>query len=119
MTKFLNSNTLTKRQEESARILKKHPTRIPIICERSTSCTSKYIMDIDKTKYLVPMDMLIGQFIYVVRKRIDIAKNEALFIFVNNRVLPPSSELVANVYSQYKDNDGFLYMQYNSENTFG
>ena len=119
MATFFESNTFIKRKEESAKIIQKHPNRIPIICERSPTCTSKHIINIDKKKYLVPTDMTIGQFIYVIRKRINIAKEEALFIFVNNRILPQSSDIVSNVYSKYKNDDGFLYMQYSSENTFG
>ena len=42
----------------------------------------------------------------------------ALFIFVNNTI-PSSSTLMSNLYSQYKDPDGFLYLTYSGENTFG
>jgi GABA(A) receptor-associated protein len=45
------------------------------------------IPTIDKKKYLVPSDMTVGQFIYVIRKRIKLSPEKAIFIFVNN-VLP-------------------------------
>ena len=115
---FVNSKPFDERKAESKRIIEKHPDRIPIICERSKTCSTT-MAEIDKKKYLVPKDMTIGQFIYVVRKRINVKKEDALFIFINNNHLPQSSDVVVNVYSAYKNADGFLYMEYSSENTFG
>ncbi|KAE8956555.1 hypothetical protein PR001_g31694, partial [Phytophthora rubi] len=47
------------------------------------------IPDIDKKKFLVPADLTVGQFVYVIRKRIKLSPEKAIFIFVNN-VLPPT-----------------------------
>ena len=41
-------------------------------------------------KYLVPVDLTIGQFIYVIRNRIEVTPEQALFLFVND-TLPPTS----------------------------
>lgn len=73
---------------------------------------------IDKKKYLVPNDLTVGQFTYVIRRRISINPEKALFIFVKN-VLPPNASLIADVYAEHKDADGFLYITYSGENTFG
>jgi hypothetical protein len=40
-------------------------------------------------RYLVPTDLTVWQFVYLVRKRINLGAEKALFIFVNN-VLPPT-----------------------------
>ena len=77
---------LEERKKESARILSKYQDRIPVICERHSQSD---VPDIDKTKYLVPMDLNAGQFIYVVRKRIKLAPEQALFLFING-MLPPT-----------------------------
>lgn len=42
-------------------------------------------------RYLVPADLTIGQFVYVVRKRIKLSAEKAIFIFVKN-VLPPTGK---------------------------
>uniref|UniRef100_A0A0E0NFW0 Autophagy-related protein n=1 Tax=Oryza rufipogon TaxID=4529 RepID=A0A0E0NFW0_ORYRU len=43
----------------------------------------------------------------------------ALFVFVNN-TLPQTAQLMGSVYESYKDEgDGFLYLCYSSEKTFG
>lgn len=40
-------------------------------------------------RYLVPADLTVGQFVYVIRKRIKVSPEEAIFMFVKN-VLPPT-----------------------------
>jgi GABA(A) receptor-associated protein len=40
-------------------------------------------------RYLVPADLTVGQFVYVVRKRIKLSPEKAIFIFVKN-TLPPT-----------------------------
>lgn len=42
-------------------------------------------------RYLVPGDLNVGQFVYVVRKRINLSAEKAIFIFVKN-TLPSTSE---------------------------
>jgi hypothetical protein len=42
------------------------------------------IPDLDKKKYLVPADLTVGQFVYVIRKRIKLSPEKAIFVFVNN-----------------------------------
>ena len=86
-----------------------------MICEKDERSD---IPDIDKKKYLVPQDLTVGQFVYVVRKRIKLSPEKAIFIFINN-VLPPTAALMSKIYQDHKDEDGFLYVQYSGENTFG
>ncbi|KAG5578889.1 hypothetical protein H5410_049516 [Solanum commersonii] len=68
--------------------------------------------------YLVPADLTVGQFVYVVRKRIKLSAEKAIFIFVKN-ILPPTAAMMSAIYEEHKDEDGFLYMTYSGENTFG
>ena len=93
----------------------KYPDRIPVIVNKSKHCD---LNDIDKFKYLVPDNYTVGQFVYVIRKRIVLPKEKAIFVFIEN-VLPPTSALMSEMYDKYKDKDGFLYITYSGENTFG
>ncbi|KAJ5414424.1 Autophagy-related protein 8 [Penicillium cosmopolitanum] len=43
---------------------------------------------------------------------------KAIFIFVDE-VLPPTAALMSSIYEEHKDEDGFLYITYSGENTFG
>ncbi|CAN4092109.1 unnamed protein product [Withania somnifera] len=112
---FKLEHPLEKRQAESSRIREKYPDRIPVIVERTEKSD---ISDIDKKKYLVPADLTVGQFVYVVRKRINLTAEKAVFVFVKN-ILPPTAALMSAIYEENKDEDGFLYMTYSGENTFG
>lgn len=103
------------RKTEADRIRQKYSGRIPVICEKSDRSD---IPSIDKRKYLVPADLTVGQFVYVVRKRIKLEPEKAIFIFVND-MLPPTSALMSTIYEEHKDKDGFLYVTYSGENTFG
>lgn len=67
---------------------------------------------------MVPVDLTVGQFVYVIRKRIKLPSEKAIFIFVND-ILPPTAALISTIYEEHKDEDGFLYVLYSGENTFG
>lgn len=112
---FKKDYPLEKREAEASKIRSRHPDRIPVIVERAEKSD---IPDIDKNKYLVPGDLTVGQIVFVIRKRIKLSAEKAIFIFAGN-VLPPSAALLSTVYDEHKDDDGFLYLTYSGENTFG
>lgn len=89
-----------------AGIRQKYADRIPVICEKVEKSD---IATIDKKKYLVPADLTVGQFVYVIRKRIKLSPEKAIFIFVDE-VLPPTAALMSSIYDEHKDEDGFLYI---------
>ena len=94
-------------------IFVKYPDRIPMIVD-----TKKELI-LDKNKYIVPKELTIGQFIYMLRKRINMNENNNIYMLCNNQLLV-SSHTVAQVYSTNKDDkDGFLYIVIAVENTFG
>ncbi|KAL6207123.1 PREDICTED: autophagy-related protein 8C-like isoform 1 [Fragaria vesca subsp. vesca] len=112
---FKKQHALERRKAEALRIREKYPERVPVIVEKAVKSD---VPDIDKKKYLVPADLTVGQFGYVVRKRIKLGAEKAIFTFVNN-VLPPQAALMSAIYEDNKDEDGFLYMTYSGENAFG
>ncbi|RDA86628.1 hypothetical protein CP532_1049, partial [Ophiocordyceps camponoti-leonardi (nom. inval.)] len=114
-SKFKDEHPFEKRKAEAERIRQKYADRIPVICEKVEKSD---ITTIDKKKYLVPSDLTVGQFVYVIRKRIKLSPEKAIFIFVEE-VLPPTAALMSSIYEEHKDDDGFLYITYSGENTFG
>ena len=112
---FNEKYSFDSRKKESQKILLKYPSRIPIIVEKCKNCT---LNDIDKIKYLVPKDMYISQFIFIIRKRVQLEPSESLFVMINHQ-LPRSNALVGDIYEEQHNEDGFLYVTYTSENTFG
>jgi GABA(A) receptor-associated protein len=115
---FLKLASLENRLAESTRIREKYPDRVPVIVERSEKC-AKDIPIINRSKYLVPMNMTVGQFICVIRKRVNMDGNKALFIYTNQNVLPCVGALMGTLFESHMDEDGFLYIKYSGENTFG
>jgi len=113
---FKEIHPYQKRLEEANRIIDKYNGRIPVILEVNKSNINEII--IDKKKYLVPDDLTVSQFIYVIRKRLDIESEKALFLFFNNH-LPASSSLMNDIYKKYKSDDNFLYAIISLESTFG
>lgn len=114
---FKNNFTFQQRSTESGRILTKFPERIPIICERSLNASNDCPF-IDRKKYLVTRDLTMGQFLYVIKKRLKVSSEKAMFLVVNNSI-PSSSQIIGYIYERYKDPDGFLYITYTYENVFG
>ena len=55
---------------------------------------------------------------YVIRKRMNLSPEKSLYLFVNDKMIPCSS-LLASVYDSEKADDGFLYINYGGESTFG
>ena len=115
MNKFKNKNSFDKRKEESDSVIDKYPDRIPIIVQKHTGSE---LDDIDKHKYLVPKSMSITQFSFIIRKRIKLEPSQAIFITINNKLVG-SGKTISELYNDEKDEDGFLYMVYTGENTFG
>ena len=113
---FKERFTFETRQDEALRIMKKYPDRIPIIVERSSSDTTTEL--INKNKYLAPSSLTVGQFVYVIRKRLVLAPEKAIFLFIGG-ILPPTASLLGSIYDERKDRDHFLYITYSGENTFG
>lgn len=98
-------------------LLKKHPDKVPVMITRAASC--KNLPDIDKNKFLVARTMSMGHMLTLVRQRIKIADTTALFVSVQNKIVPAASLNVSLAYSKYKSDDNILYLQYYGENTFG
>tara|TARA_B100001093_G_scaffold507229_1_gene567437 strand:+ start:550 stop:903 length:354 start_codon:yes stop_codon:yes gene_type:complete len=115
-TQFQKKFSFDKRRLEANRIIEKFPDKIPIIVEQGKS---DKLPKIDKSKFLVPQDITVGQFMTIIRKRIKLSESDAFFLFVKNSVLPSNSTTMVNIYEAHKDEDGFLYMTYCGENVFG
>ena len=91
---YKEEHPFEKRRAEGEKIRRKYPDRVPVIVEKSPKAR---IGDLDKKKYLVPSDLTVGQFYFLIRKRISLRPEDALFFFVNN-VIPPTSATMGSLY---------------------
>lgn len=116
MNSFKNNISFKERKVECEKILLKYPDRIPILCEKCPY--SRNAPKIDKHKYLAGYELTVGQFMLIIRKRMHVKPEIGLYMFING-IIPSNSSLLRNLYSDFKDDDGFLYITYDVENTFG
>ena len=113
---FKKEHTFDTRVTESARVKFKYPDRVPVIVERSSKDADIPVMS--KRKFLVPNDLTLGQFVFLIRKQLSLPPQKAIFMFIQN-VIPPTAMLMSDIYTTKKDPDGFVYFLVCSENTFG
>ncbi len=115
MSKFKENTSFEDRKKGADKIRSNYPDKIPIILEKTKN---NNIPELDRHKYLIPNDFTVGQFMFVIRKRIKLGPEQALFLFVNNTI-PHAGMLISLLYKEHKDEDGFLYMTVSGEATFG
>lgn len=115
--KYQETVDLVKRQEDCEKIKENYPDRLPIICEKDPNSP---ITQISKTKYLVPYDMTVAQFSFIIRRKLNLEKDSALFLLVLGKHALTGSQTMNEVYEKYKDkSDGFLYIAYANELIWG
>ena len=103
------------REDEATRVMSKFPGRFPVFLNRHRDST---LPQIDKNKYLVPGGLSWAQFQFVIRKRLRLNHCHALFMSCSNS-FPCQSDSIDSIYEEHKARDGFLYVEYMSENVFG
>jgi len=97
-------------------VRKRYFDRTPVIVKPSTPQTPQ----IDRGKFLCPQDLTFGQLCFIVRKRIKIESNEALFLFLKGGTIPPTNTAISELdVDRNRDSKGFLPITYSLENTFG
>jgi len=104
------------RKLKSALILKQHSDRIPVVVECSEQLQS--VHPLKKNKFIVPFDLTLSQFIFIIRKHMKLDPTYAIFVFINNKMYPITS-ILGNLYQDQKDEDGFMYLNIFQESTFG
>ncbi|XP_037803767.1 microtubule-associated proteins 1A/1B light chain 3C-like isoform X1 [Penaeus monodon] len=105
------------RKEEVANIRAKFPTKIPVIVERYAKESTLPVLD--KTKFLVPQELTMSQFVTIIRNRMQLHSTMSFYLLVNNKSLVSLSRTLSEVYRECHDDDGFLYVTYASQEVFG
>lgn len=103
---------------ESQRIRTKYPTRIPTLIFPKTHLEPP----IDKNKYIVPMDLMLSSLITVVRSRLGLTREKTILFIIKKGTqifIPHGDQLVGFLYDLYKDDNGFLVINYFIENAYG
>ena len=113
---YKQEKTFEQRYGEFQRISRKHPDKIPIICEKDEKSKLK---NIQQKKYLIEKTLSLPQFSTIIRKKLELGENDALYFLVNGKISISGTISMAEVYKNYKEKDGFLYIAYASQETWG
>lgn len=110
---FKSKYPLDKRRSESARVREKYPLRIPMIVEPRNG------LHLTDVKYLAPRELEVGEFMYVIRKKMRLPPENALYFFTSRNQIPAPSTTLQQLYDTAADEDGFVYLTVSSEAAFG
>ncbi|VVD03599.1 uncharacterized protein LOC126970534 [Leptidea sinapis] len=105
------------RKEEVKKIKMRYPNKTPLIVTKYYK--ERDLPSMDKIKFLVPEEITMSQFLVIIRNKIRIKPNQALYLVINNRSMLSMSLTMAQAYEMYGDEDGFLYVTYASQEVFG
>jgi hypothetical protein len=112
----MDNYTLSEKIDYSSKLLKKYHDRIPVIVEKNEH------IDLENYKYLLPKHMNLATFLSIIRTKLNITKNQAIFTFVKSYdgyIMCPMNESIEQIYNSHRSNDNFLYLKFGIENTFG
>ena len=115
---YKNQFSFEKRENECNAILNKHYDKVAIIIEMSQSASTNTPC-IPKRKFLASPDMSFYEFLVVIRERFKLNPNQAILFFVNDNILITTTMKISELYNEYRDHDGFVYLKYTTENAFG
>jgi len=116
--KYINSLSFENRKKRSNSLLQKYPDKIPVILEKSAG--DKYLPNIDKTKLLVADTMTVSSVIQLIKTNLKINETTSIYIMVQNKnIMVSGTQSIISIYQEYKNADGFLYLEYCTENVFG
>jgi len=105
--------TYQERIKESTYLLEKYPNRVPIIIIPGKNITEK-----KEFKFLVPENLSLIQLVYLMKEKMNHTSYDSIYFCIDNIILN-STEKIYNLKRKYKSKDGFLYIYYVKENTFG
>ena len=115
MSRYARETSFSSRASLSRSILEKHYDKIPVIVE---SRRNPYSI----SKVIASRSMTFGEFISMIISRVTIDETKSLIYFLNVKGrdnIIPVSKYMGDLYDTSRSNDGFLYVSWIEESTFG
>ena len=105
-----------KRKEQSSILLKNYPQKVPVVLEKAPTC--KYL-ELEKKRYLLDKKSTISQLMQKIRRKATLQEGYALFLHAKGKYSISGEKTVEDIYNNFKDKDGFLYIAYSNELIWG
>uniref|UniRef100_T1KZB4 Autophagy-related protein n=1 Tax=Tetranychus urticae TaxID=32264 RepID=T1KZB4_TETUR len=105
------------RKTECETLKAKYENKIPVIIERYNK--ERHLNLMEKTKFLVPGDLYVSKLLMIIRDKVRVNENQAIYLVADNKTILTMTKTMAEVYQEHKDEDGFVYITYASQSVFG
>lgn len=113
--KFKKENGLEKRKILSTKLKLTYPGIVPIVVG---PVPNQNLGPLRKNKFLLLDHFTVATFMNNLRTQGYLESQQNIFLFCNNVMLVGSMN-IGDIYNRFKNEDGFLYIRYGVENTFG
>ena len=109
---FKLENDEDSRKIISEKMIQSFPNHIPIIFQAVSKGAKS-------SKILINDTMRVYHLMIKIRLSMKLTNTESVFLFIDNKILLQSDWILSNVYSKYKESDGFLYIKCSLHDAFG
>lgn len=113
-TCFRNKDLETRKRIHES-ILESNPGKIQIVILDPVQKNSPVL---PKKKYLVSPLMTVNDFTKCLKSKMILHSNQTIFLTCGQEIIT-GSKTISEIYNNHKDEDGFLYISYRTEDTFG
>jgi GABA(A) receptor-associated protein len=96
--------SLEKRKEYSADLMRDNPLRVPILVSSENGK-----LKLKTQEFLVPKQLKIIHFTATLRRSMNLDPENAIYLYIDNHMIKQDRH-IAEIYDQYKNEDGFLYI---------
>ena len=118
--KFKARYSLTERKDKAKSRIEKYKSKglncVPVVIENADGAT---IGEVLRCNYMADRELTMARLMWQIRKTIKLGEAESIYFMIANTHIPNSKDKIGVIYDKYKDEDGFLYISFAGENTFG
>ena len=102
------------RRAKAQSLMAQHPGKYPLVLVKD----SKSRIAFKVSQYMVNGELTICNFLYSLRRSINMPKNRGLYLFLSE-IMPMLNSKIAELYERFADDDGFLYFSYSDQEDKG
>jgi GABA(A) receptor-associated protein len=110
-------SSLEARRSEATKLLAQHPNKVPTIVEPSKSKDNVYFMP--SNKFIVRKDCSFQELSHIIRSKLKLRPEASLCIVVGAEMIPSPEQSIGQLYELKGEADGFLYISYSSQQSYG